>query len=269
MTRALAPSRRRVGAADGNGTASTSRGNAGYPWDDFDPDWYARHNYATLGADDRRILQIVRDFFASTLTGRSVKQGIDVGSGANLYPALSMLPFCERITLWERSAANVKWLKEQIEADYSESWDRFWNVLVTRPRYRAVENPREALREKAWVRNGDLFKLPPRQWDLGTMFFVAESISDRKNEFRDATQRFVGSLRVGAPFAAAFMENSSGYDVGSLRFPAVAVRTADVESCLSLLAHDVRTVPVARLKDRRDGYDGMILALGKAGRAKS
>jgi hypothetical protein len=211
----------------------------------------------------------VRDFFSSTLAGRSVKQGIDVGAGANLYPAMSMLPYCERITLWERGAANVKWLKEQIEGGYSQSWDRFWDVLVTRRRYRAVENPRAAMREKAWARNGDLFKLPPRQWDLGTMFFVAESISDRKHEFRDATRRFVASLRPGAPFAAAFMENSSGYDVGSLRFPAVAVRTADVENCLSPLAHDVRTLTVARLKDRRDGYDGMILALGKAGRAKS
>jgi hypothetical protein len=98
------------------------------------------------------------------------------------------------------------------------------------------------------------------------MFFVAESISDQKREFKLAVERFVGSLKAGAPFAAAFMENSSGYHVDKLHFPAVAVSATDVAHCLSALVDELEVQRFRSEKPLRDGYHGMILALGKAGK---
>jgi hypothetical protein len=77
----------------------------------------------------------------------------------------------------------------------------------------------------------------------------------------------VGSLHRRAPFAAAFMKDSRGYQVGSYRFPAVAVDDNDVLECLRSVAHDVEVHVVSDgVNPLRDGYDGMILATGFAGK---
>jgi hypothetical protein len=241
-------------------------GNAECAWDEFDPEWYVDHNYRTVREDDRRILQQVRDFFATT--DRPLGRGIDVGAGPNLYPALAMLPLCHEVTLWERSRSNVAWLNREVER-FSQSWDAFWNVLLSRPRYADLDDPRQALRERARVWNGDIFRLGRRQWDVGTMFFVAESITANRGEFQRAVERFIRALKPGAPFAAAFMKNSTGYAVSGHRFPAVAVNERDVEQCLSSLdCQALKISPIPSVTPLRAGYDGMILALGWAGNPK-
>ncbi|MBV9729014.1 MAG: hypothetical protein JO309_06330, partial [Pseudonocardiales bacterium] len=204
--------------------------NSDFPWDEFDSSWYYDHNYKVLRDDDRRIVEIVRDFFA-TLGLSSHSNGIDVGSGTNLYPALTMLPLCDKITLYEYSTSNVEWLQRETQS-YSSSWNNFWELLARAPLYKSVHSPRETLAAVARVEEGSIFDLPESGWDLGTMFFTAESISPTPCEFRTALETFIRALRTGAPFAAAFMENSVGYSVGTRRFPAVAITANDVKNCL-------------------------------------
>lgn len=247
--------------------AAEPLGNEDYAWDEFEPELYADKNYGSLREDDHELLVRVRDFFAAQVTGRGLK-GIDVGTGANLYPALAMLPYCEELTLWERGGANRRWLKDQITRPdgYGRSWDDFWKVLIQVDPYRGVDDPRAALQARARVRSGNVFNLPKRAWHLGTMFFVAESITARRYEFQVAARRFVKSLQIGAPFAAAFMKNSQGYTVGTHSFPAVAVDRGEVRSCLSGVAEIVEIVEVSPVDvpPLREGYEGMILALGRA-----
>lgn len=97
------------------------------------------------------------------------------------------------------------------------------------------------------------------------MFFVAESISNTQEEFEIAVARFLGALSPGAPFAAAFMENSAGYSIGSTEYPAVRVGTRDVVRVLSEAAEglNVRSEPAQPKGALRIGYDGMILAVGR------
>jgi hypothetical protein len=140
-------------------------------------------------------------------------------------------------------------------------------MVDIRPDTYAGIDPRRALESRAEVSQGNIFDLPPRRYDVGTMFFVAESITGSVPEFERATRRFVGSLRRHAPFAAAFMKNSRGYQVGSYRFPAVAVADNDVKECLDSVAYGVEVHVVSDgVNPLRDGYDGMILATGFAGR---
>ena len=74
---------------------------------------------------------------------------------------------------------------------------------------------------------GNLFDLPTDRFHVGTMFFVAESITEQADEFELALRAFTRSLKRGAPFAAAFMRNSTGYTVNDRDFPALRVdRTA-------------------------------------------
>jgi hypothetical protein len=236
--------------------------NSAAPWHDFDSRYYFRLNYSRLRDDDRQIVEIIRDFFDS-VTLPAGARGIDVGTGTNLYPALALLPLCEeKLTLWEYAPPNMEWLKKQ-RTSYSPSWDVFWQLLQKSPRYAAVTDPRETFRSRVDVRQGSIFDLPPEEWDIGTMFFVAESISSQAAEFRAATESFLRALRPGSPFAAAFMENSAGYDVGDTFFPAVPVSAADLREVMAGLTEkiDIDRIDMDG-KPLREGYSGMLLVRG-------
>jgi len=245
--------------------APAAVGNDDAPWDGFDSDEYFAHNYGQLRHDDAQIIEIVADFFVHSFERsqpRRMANAIDVGPGANLYPALTMLPFSSRVTLFERSHSNRQWLTGAL-AKPQPSWrDQFWRAIAAhRPAYQTIRDPLDVLAGRAEVTKGNVFALEPEQYDIGTMFFVAESITTQYDEFQRAAQHFIGSLFPGAPFAAAFMCRSEGYYVGSTFFPAYPVDVADVEACLAPIA---RLNQVVRIDsdDLRDGYSGMIVATG-------
>ncbi|MFJ9627986.1 SCO2525 family SAM-dependent methyltransferase [Streptomyces sp. NPDC101175] len=240
--------------------------NADVPWDKFNPVDYISHNYRSVLAADAEIIAIVRDHFSDhfrRFPGRPVR-GIDVGAGANLYPALAMLPWCEEITLLDRSSRNVDYLQGQLDF-YDANWDAFWRHLCQNSDYAAYSrDPRERLKQIVRVEEGDLFHLvgQERRWTLGTMFFVAESISSSETEFEQAINCFFHYLEPGAPFAAAFMEESEGYEVGGLSFPACNVRRAQIRHTLRKYATGLRTTSVGELDKVREGYKSMIVACG-------
>jgi hypothetical protein len=244
------------------------RSNAAYDWDDFDPEVYVKANYQELHDDDATILDMVGQYFEREASRTRGLQGIDVGAGANLYPTLAMLPYCESVTLFERSSANRNWLHRQRET-YDDIWDPYWNILSKRETYQAIE-PRECFRQRITVRYGDILRPPGRErWGIGTMFFVAESITPQEREFYAALDNFVGRLKPGAPFAAAFMRESRGYRVAGIDFPAVSITPVDVEHRLEPLVDYLEVLPVVSSKPLREGYKGMILALGRKRRARS
>ncbi|MGN9912495.1 SCO2525 family SAM-dependent methyltransferase [Phytohabitans sp. LJ34] len=267
--------------------------NSEAPWDEFDADAYWENNYSTLRDDDEDILKRVAAYFAANppvgarlgpvtrLWHRLRRRpapvtavGLDVGPGTNLYPALAMLPYCRRITLWEYSAANVRWLRRELRS-FRSTWDVFWKhaIRTRRPSGGAgpvpvVDDPRSALTRRVDVHKGSIFDLPKARFDVGTMFFVAESLTTDQREFEQATRAFLTSLKPGAPFAAAFMEGSVGYQVGACHFPAVPVTIGQVKEFLTGLAPDLELHQVLSEKPLREGYHGtMILALGTASKS--
>lgn len=246
--------------------------NADAPWDSFDPIAYVRHNYRVLQAEDAEILHIIRDHFGGHFRKQGVGPvyGIDVGAGANLYPALSMLPWCDEITLFEHSFANVEYLASQADghdgnSGYDENWDPFWNALCEHEAYGSRHlDPRERFRKVVKVEQGNIFGLERfgGRWSVGTMFFVAESMTTSHQEFRLGVERFMGALAPGAPFAAAFMEHSKGYHAGEEFFPACDVGEFEVRDSLGPFVGDFEVQRLKSAAGVRDGYSGMILAYG-------
>jgi hypothetical protein len=249
-------------------------------WDRFVSDTYWADNYRCLRADDRSILATVGAFFTRHFAGRPAAaglHGVDIGTGTNLYPALGMLPWCRTVTLVDPSRPNLRWLAGQLAAPDGPApdgpapdnpvwpWQPFWDVYRAHAAYRRVPDPRRRLAEVCRIRRAGVLDLEPAAWDVGTMFFVAESMTEDSAEFERATAAFLGALRPGAPFAAAFMAGSLGYLVGESRFP--AVRDVDAARVAALLERcgatvSVSTVPVPHGAPLRDGYEGMIVAVG-------
>lgn len=252
--------------------------NADAPWNKFSPHDYWQRNYHKLQAEDQEIIRLLREFFISAFTGgRRARRGIDVGSGTNLYPALLMLPWTEQILLTDFSAGNVDWLRRQLDEDEDDApwtWQPFWQELRKKKGYSTIREPRKRLREAcvsqpgyAGIEQCSVFDLPKARWELGTMFFVAESITEDPEEFRAALACFAGALKPGAPFATAFMAGSDGYPVAGTQFPALPITPRDVRQRFTELGASKLNVKLLRTKPLvRDGYEGMIVATGFAGK---
>jgi hypothetical protein len=264
--------------------AAAVSSNDAYQWDEFDSAAYQKKNYAKLQAVDREILRRVSLFFSTAFADRGpAREALDVGSGTNLYPALLMLPFTDRIMLTDFSVNNVRWLEHHImDEDAPWSWQPFWDEVHTLEEYRErIGEPRKHLREActavpgiAGIEQRSVFDLPERRWQLGTMFFVAESITTDPGEFHTAVGCFVGALEPGAPFATAFMGGSKGYRVGRRKFPrvgrrkfpAVPITKADVNDLFTGLGAKDLSVWQTQAKEKiRRGYDTMIVATGIVG----
>jgi NNMT/PNMT/TEMT family protein len=261
------------------------RHNDDVEWNEFAPEAYWNHNYRYLRDDDTEIIRAVGAFFQDHFTNHPwpVGRGIDIGSGSNLYPALAMLPWCRDIYLTDHSPANVAWLKLNAAHDIGPGsatveqreqwiWQPFWDEFKDNFKgYPTITDPQAALHRatRGNILERSVFTLrPEEQFDLGTMFFVAESMTSFENEFDVATERFLRCLRPGSPFAAAFMDSSVGYVVADKSFPAVKEVTENVvkDVLRGLGAHArVTKVQVPASDPLRDGYKGMIIAVGTTG----
>lgn len=239
--------------------------NADAPWSKFDPEAYVDVNYRTPLDVDLLILRAMRDHFSRCFEGvvpQSVL-GIDVGAGANMYPALAMLPWCEKIVLLEYAQPNVAYLDRQTaEGGLDATWGAFWDVLLEDPAYRDIE-PAERIAEIVRVERGNLFDLDaqPRRYDLGTMFFVADSMSECPDEFRRGVRCFMNTLSPGAPFAAAFMKESVGYWVGDQHYPAYRVNEERARESLAEFTGELEIRDLHQVV--RKGHEGMLLVLGR------
>jgi hypothetical protein len=237
-------------------------------WQEFDADKYWKFNYESVLPEDREIIECASKFLIEACGVRSpYKSAVDVGAGANLYPSLLMLPWAEHIVLTEHAPAssNISWLKENLsDAPGEWSWQPFWDLVAGLPCYRAIDEPRRRLATVHEVRPVSIFDLPPRTWDLGTMFFVADGITTDEVEFKAALHAFLGALLPGSPFVMAFMEGSTGYDVDGVSFPAVRITSQSLDALLDELP--VTGTSVLRtdnsVKRLRFGYDAMLLVTG-------
>ncbi|MFD7991901.1 SCO2525 family SAM-dependent methyltransferase [Streptomyces mexicanus] len=238
--------------------------NADAPWSKFDPEVYVDNNYRTPLEVDLKIVRLLRDHFSRCFaaTAPHSVRGVDVGAGANLYPALSMLPWCEKVLLLEYAPPNVAYLERQTSpGGLDATWDAFWNELRGAPAYRDVD-PHSTVGEIVRVERANLFDLDgQRRWDVGTMFFVADSMSECPEEFQRGVRCFMNALNPSAPFAVAFMKESQGYQVGEHRYPAYRVNESRARESLTPYAAELEIHDLQHTV--RPGHEGILLALGR------
>jgi putative hemolysin len=212
------------------------RGNADYQWAQFDPEAYFQHYYGEPHPDDERVIR-----YAVTAMKHAPPIGadldvVDVGTGPSLIPFFCALPRARQLTAWEYAEGNIAWLEFELQRKEMRSqWRHFWRI--TREAYlldcRLPEDPMPLLRAKSIVRRGSIFDLPERTWDAATMFFCAESITQRQNEFEAACAAYARCVKRGGALAAAFVAHSAGYLVKESLFPALSL---SAESIINVFA---------------------------------
>ncbi|MGB6910189.1 MAG: hypothetical protein WBE01_10740 [Methyloceanibacter sp.] len=243
-------------------------GNADYEWAQFDSEAYFQHYYGQPHADDERVIRFAVEAMKRARPAGIELDVVDVGTGPNLIPFFCALPRARQLTAWEFAESNVAWLETEMRRrEMRSQWRHFWSVTraAYRPEVRLPEDPMPDLRAKSLVRKGSIFDLPQRTWDAATMFFCAESITERQDEFEAACAAYARCVRPGGALVAAFLVRSSGYIVADRRFPVLQLSAESIESLFARHADCIRAERIGIVeREIRSGYAGFIFLTGIA-----
>jgi len=240
--------------------------NDAVAWSKFNANEYWKLNFASVLPEDAEIIEHASKFLiAACETPGRFKVAVDVGAGTNLYPGLLMLPWVQHIDFTEYAESNIGWLTRHLAETSGEwEWQPFWDLVAHQPCYQDIRHPRRRLATAHEVRALSIFDLPRRTWDLGSMFFVADGLTEDREEFEVAVRTFLGALVPGSPFLMAFMEGSTGYEVDGVRFPSVRLTLESLEALLDRLPVTGTSVLLTdnSIRRLRPGYDAMLLVTG-------
>ncbi|MGD9967605.1 MAG: hypothetical protein AB7T59_13875 [Hyphomonadaceae bacterium] len=243
----------------------TKRANDDFAWDRFDPDAYVEHYYADPHPDDDEVVR--RTVAGLAVLGRQDLDVVDVGTGPNLFPLLAALPLARTITVWEYAQSNIDWLRRELgHGELRPPWDHFSRVAAdAHAPGQAPANPIAALAGKVEIVRGSIFDLPQRQWDGATMFFCAESITARQDEFERACATFARAVKPGGVLAAAFLAGSRGYRVANEDYPAVCVTPEALRRAFEGLTDCLELSAIGAMAEEiRSGYSGMVFLTARA-----
>ncbi|HSV64364.1 MAG TPA: hypothetical protein VLJ59_00460 [Mycobacteriales bacterium] len=231
--------------------------NADADWDRWPVEVYLAENYREVHACDAAVIAHHSAFYRRLAPG-SVARSLEFGAGPNLYPLMLATAASRRIDAVDRSAANVAYLRRQRHHP-DESWQPFY----ARCRELNAGLPPTLLKALARVRvrRGDLRDVPAGGYQLASMHFVAESISDDLAEVAMFCRAFAGAVGPGGYLVAAFMENMARYTLGDgSQWPGCPVVGTEIHDILAPYTDEL-------VIDRIDadptlpayGYTGMIL----------
>lgn len=243
-------------------------------FDNFDPFEYAMRNYGGEKAltDDQDICRMVA--FSLKHLDMQAKTAADVGCGPNPYPAMLLLPHAETIDLFEYSKPNRDYMdaffRGTLAANHIEMWHKFETHMVEGGGdayigvFDAVRNM--ARKRSIQIAQGDIFKLPANSWDIISSYFVGDSISVYREDYRNSIASLTQALTEEGLLITANMLNSKdhiGYNAGDESlFPNISQTTNEIKQ--AYLDNNLYSIVIETGHSRRtarDGYDGMALVL--------
>jgi NNMT/PNMT/TEMT family len=268
LVRKIRPASSAVSVGSVPDLIQAASGNGAYDWSKFDSEAYFQHYYGDPHPDDERVIECAVAAFKALDVPPEGLDIVDVGTGPNLIPFFCAAPCAHRLTAWEYSESNTAWLNAELYAPVLRpQWQHFWRV--TRKAYGSgwtlPENPIPVLRPRSIVHQGSVFDLPPHRWDAATMFFCAESITEKFDEFDAAVRAFCACVKPGGALLAAFLVRSAGYEVNGRRFPVLRLSAEQIETVFGRYAANVRCERIGIVEQEiRSGYSGFVFLTGTA-----
>ena len=240
------------------GTAPGRWRNADLDWDSWPVSTYLEENYRQLHACDDAVMVHHSQVYRG-LPPAGLERAIEIGAGPNLYPLFLAAGAARRIDAVDRSAAGLAYLRGQLTGPPDASWAPYWTrCRALNPALPATVNSALA-RVRPTFGNG--FALVGSGYDLASMNFVAESVTEDIDEFARFCAAFVATVRPGGHLVASFMENMGRYRLGDgSRWPGTPV---DVDTVRHVFMPLTDALQVSRIDADAGlpeyGYTGMIL----------
>jgi hypothetical protein len=234
-------------------------------WSNADVDWnrwpvstYLAENYRDYHVSDDAVI-VHHSAFYRGLAPKSLTRTVEIGTGPNLYPLLLASGAAQHIDAVDRSHTGLSYLRHQLAQRPDPMWDPYWQ------RCRAL-NPTlpetmELALARVHVRQDNAFALAGSGYGLASMHFVAESVTEDADEFRQFCTAFVSTVEHGGYLLAAFMENMGRYQFGDgSQWPGIPIDTDAVERVFTPLTEELQISRVDTDPDLPEyGYTGMVL----------
>ena len=218
-----------------------------------DADWnawpvarYLAENYRQMHPCDRGVIHHHSRFYRQFPPG-GLARTLELGAGPNLYPLMLAAGASSHIDALEPGAAGRAYLRHQLTHAPDRSWQPFY-ALCAALDPALPDTLTEAL-TRVHVVPGDASDLPDGSYDAASMNFVAESVTEDRDEFAALCAAFVRAVRPGGRLVAAFMERMPSYRIGAgPLWPACPV---DEAALRAVFAPRTTALTVSRLpKDR-------------------
>lgn len=232
-------------------------------WDRWPVADYLAENYREVHASDAAVIAHHSAFYRGLPPG-GIARSVEFGAGPNLYPLMLASAACRRIDAVEAGAGNVSYLEDQICHRLDASWLPF-HELCRRLNPEVPATLAGAL-APVHIVHADVRALPRGVYELASMHFVAESVTEDFAEFAEFCHTFVRTARPGGYLVAAFMENMPTYRIGpASRWPGCPVSPATVTEVFTPLTRDLDVTHIDVDPTLPDyGDSGMVLLTGVA-----
>lgn len=227
-------------------------------WDAWPVADYLAENYRRLHAADIAVIEHHSAVYRK-LPSDGVDRALELGAGPNLYPLMLAAAAARHIDAVDPSAAGLAYLRDQLAHGADPAWEPFYACCRT-------NNPTLPARlanalSRVEVVAGDASGLPESAYGLGSMNFVAESVTEDPAEFAAICRAFVHAVRPGAPLVASFMENMGRYRIADgPMWPGYPVTRDTVHD---VFADETVDLVVSRIDADPElpewGYTGMVL----------
>src|SRR5262249_54622395 len=178
--------------------------NRDVDWDAWPVEDYLSENYRQMHPSDLAVIEHHSRFYRE-FAPDSFARSVEFGAGPNLYPLMLAAGVSRAIDRMEARLDSVASLADQIASGPDASWDEFY--LACRAHQPNLPGSLSMAMERVEVRRGGADAVEQDAYDLASMHFVAESVTEDRDEFRALCARFVGSAPAGAPLGAAVLEN--------------------------------------------------------------
>jgi NNMT/PNMT/TEMT family len=193
-------------------TTNSPMRNDDINWDQWPVSVYLDTVYREVYPSDAAVIDHHSRLYRGIVPG-SLDRTLEFGAGPNLYPLMLAAAASRQIDAVEYSKANVEYLCQQLRDGPDETWHAFYSYC--RERNPALpETLTEAL-SRVHVIHGNALAVPEDTYDLASMHFVAESATERADEFDEFCRAFIRSVHGGGRLIAAFMEMLPRYRLGA------------------------------------------------------
>ncbi|SED91182.1 methyltransferase [Streptomyces sp. TLI_105] len=189
-----------------------ARRNRDADWNDWPVADYLAENYRRLHPCDIGVIRHHAAVYRRFAPG-GLSRTLELGAGPNLYPLMLAGAASRGVDALEPSGASVRYLRGQLAHGVDDSWRPFYDLCRSLDPA-LPEDCAEALRRVRVVR-GTVDDLVPGTYDLASMNFVAESVTEDFGEFTALCDAFVRAVRPGGTLLAAFMERMPSYRIGA------------------------------------------------------
>jgi hypothetical protein len=199
---------------------------------------------------------------------RHLVKCLDVSTGSALGPLLGMLPAIKEVQLSDYQKENREWIKNA-PVKYWRNYVPMLTDVFTDPNGRSAEilSRLDQLRSVHEPVHVDLFKTPPfsdplpfDQYELFTMNFVADSITERPEDYFQCLKRVLDLIKPKAALGMSAIVDSTYWMIGETRYPSPKVSESEILNFLK----DEHFNVISLSRSERDPeltYDGGWIAL--------